>query len=146
MNQLKRGVVFILLNSLLLLLAACSGLGADATQPEQAPILGSDVLFPPGSQASLICSDGCFDRGQCGGQTAGTRDVVLLSSFGPAVSGHDRWAAIDTTVPINSSQTRTVQKKQNGEQSPIEFYQVGLPNQGSAWVAGWCVQQQINVE
>ena len=142
MTHWKRYIIFILGNCLLLLLlSACLGSETTtSTETGTTRVFGSAQTLPAGN-ATLRCSDDCYDRAQCG-KNAEQQNVVLLSTIAPAVTGHNLWQANNTVVTIVQSQPRTVQKLQTNEEYAIDFYQVTLPDTQSAWVAGWCIFQE----
>jgi hypothetical protein len=118
----------------LLLLVSCSS-GDEVTL-----VLGNEVTLA--GDAVLVCSESCLQRGQCG-QTEESW-VVVLSSAGPATTDHDRTLAVDSGVTIAQNQMALVENV-SGPSTPWReaFYQVATPGQEPAWVAGWCIGQEI---
>ncbi|MCI0396148.1 MAG: hypothetical protein L0332_29755 [Chloroflexi bacterium] len=116
------------LAAVVVVLVACGG------EPDQT--LGSNNILV--GNATLTCGQACAAQGQCGDSLERGK-VILLSSFGPATSGHDIAAQENTPVVINSSQQLPVVRLRTNEQLPMNFYQVTVPERGVAWVAGWCI-------
>ena len=107
---------------------------------EPAMLLGSDATLS--GAASLICSDECLQRSQCG--TIDSRWVVLLNSSGPATESHDFSLPVDAEVTINQQQMAQVQDIMSIAPAWREpFYEVSAPDQSAGWVAGWCIAQEI---
>lgn len=136
----KRRIFFIVGNIVLLMtLSGCGLGGGGADEVASTATLGSDASLA--GDATLICSDACAARAQCGTNPE-AQPVILVNTVGPAVEQHDRWMPNNTAVAITNVQERTVEKISTFEQYPMRFYEVLLPdNQGIAWVAGWCIQQ-----
>ncbi len=133
-RRLFRPTLLLLLVALLML-AACFG-GRD----EPTTVFGSEGTLS--GTANLTCSDECRQRSQCG--TFGRRWVILSSSAGPATEFHDLYFAADSEVTINQQQMAQVQGI-SGPSTPwrVAFYEIDAPGQGSGWVAGWCISQEI---
>ncbi len=92
-------------------------------------------------QVTLVCSQECANRGQCG-QTTDGRTVILGHPERPAVSDHQMIFNADTAFPMVSANTQRVQVIATGEQFDAQFYLITRPEDGrSGWVAGWCVVQ-----
>lgn len=120
----------ILLLALTLFTAACALIAG--------PPLGHNSQFQ--GKATLICSKECARRGQCGNTESGK--VVLLSSAGPATSGHDHLSPENTQVEILSARQETLTQVADGQQLQIFYYLVMSPDQRGGWAAGWCVTQE----
>ncbi|HEX6386376.1 MAG TPA: hypothetical protein VF177_17020 [Anaerolineae bacterium] len=123
----------LLLAMSLLLVAGCGGDGTGATIQLQ-------------SQATLVCSQECIDRGQCG-TTLDGQTFVLGGAIQPVVDAHDRLFANNTLVVVNNSDIRTLQPVQpaptGGEPFPHTFYQVTTIDSSKAgWVSSWCIAPQ----
>ena len=124
--------VFVLTSVLLLgfvLLVACGGGGP----------------LTVGEQATLICSEECAARGQCGSLTDDTK-VVLGQDSGPVVRGHNRFFVENVVVTVDETTERTLIGALNGvplvETTPFPhtFYRVTQPEiPKTAWVSGWCI-------
>lgn len=99
--------------------------------------LGSESSLT--GQATLLCSQECSDRGQCG--TADQGPMILLSSSGPATSGHDMAIPENTAVVIDHEESRTAVQLSNNDPFRASFYMVNVPERGPGWVAGWCIAQ-----
>ncbi|MFQ5400805.1 MAG: hypothetical protein ACE5E7_14565 [Anaerolineae bacterium] len=124
----------LLLAAVLLTLTAC-GLMNSALTP------GDQVILEPQSEAVLVCSQECADRGQCG-TMAGGRKVVFGSMGGPATNNHELFFFADSPATINGSDTRTVETIITGERTELIFYHVTVATQEqfeAGWIAGWCV-------
>jgi hypothetical protein len=117
---------------ILLSVTACSLLRRDGVSD-----LGSDTSLS--GEAVLVCSRDCSDRGQCGVAESGT--MVLLSSAGPATTGHNMAITDGTPVTIIVEEQREVVRVATGELELASFYQVNIPERGPGWAAGWCVGQ-----
>ena len=125
----------VLLSLILLLLVACTGRDGEPTM-----MLGSEVTLA--GEAQLYCGDECRQRSQCG--TIDSRWVVLLSSAGPATSRHDLTFPAGAAVAINRQQMTLVDSVSSpGSPWRQAFYEVSVPDRGLAWVAGWCIAQEI---
>jgi hypothetical protein len=131
----RRGLVLcLLLAAMMLLVVACGG-GA-----------GTGAAIQPQSQARLVCTQECRDRGQCGTSLDG-RIFVLGREFEPAVDAHDRLFPQETVVTINGGEIRTLQpirpEPAGGEPFPHTFYHVTtIDGSKSAWISSWCVVPQ----
>ena len=92
--------------AVLLSVTACSLLRRDGVSN-----LGSDTLLS--GEALLVCSRDCSDRGQCGTAEAGT--MVLLSSAGPATTGHNMSITDGTPVTFIVEEQHEVIRVATGE-------------------------------
>lgn len=134
----RRGKVvfsFILL-ALLLIIESCR---SQETQSGGNQMLGSEQTLS--GQAILLCSQDCLDRAQCG--LAEQVETVLLSSFGPATTGHNMAFPAGTAVVIDHQEMQPVIQVSDQSSSRVPFYLVNVPEVGMGWVAGWCVGQQV---
>jgi hypothetical protein len=117
-----------------LIMTACGLLAGN-----QGGLLGHQVQLPPQSEAVLVCSQECADRGWCG-TTSDQRQVVLGNAITPADPFPDRLFSLDSRVNINQVGVATLEQVVSGEQSELPFYHVISLQEGkSAWIAGWCI-------
>lgn len=128
-------LVLILILALLLVLSlsACGRRGAT----EDGLMLGSDNTLS--GNATLVCSQECSERAQCG-LTDGN-PTVLLNSSGPATTNHDLAFAAGTGVLIDHQEMHPVIQVSDQSSFRAAFYQVFFSESGSGWVAGWCLGQ-----
>jgi hypothetical protein len=118
----------------LISLAACGRRGTS----EDGFLLGSDNTLS--GNATLICSMECSERAQCG--LTDDNPTVLLNSSGPATSNHDLAFAAGTEVIIDHQEMLPVIQVSDQSAYRAAFYQVLFQENGSGWVAGWCLGQQ----
>src|SRR5690606_28179854 len=90
----RRPVSLFVLFALMALLGGCVFGGSD-------PTLGHVTLLQ--NNGTLVCSEACRDRGQCGSTLEG--EVVLLHSARPATRDHDVAIATNTSVMIMEVRT-----------------------------------------
>lgn len=133
MSSLFRAVSFIIL---LVFLVSCRN---QDPQAGEGLVLGSDQTLS--GQATLVCSQDCKDRAQCG--VTGEAESVLLSSTGPATVGHDLAFPAGTTVVIDHQEMHPVIQISDQSSYRTPFYLISVPERGMGWVAGWCVGQQV---
>lgn len=137
MSNQRREVVFsLILFALLIMITACR---SQESQPEGNQVLGSEQTLS--GQATLLCSQDCLDRAQCG--LTEQVETVLLSTFGPATTGHDLAFPAGTAVIIDHQEMQPVIQVSDQSSSRAPFYLVNVPEVGLGWVAGWCVGQQV---
>ena len=137
MSSHRSEVVFSLIQfALLMIIASCRG---QESQSGENQILGSEQTLS--GQAILLCSQDCLDRAQCG--LTEQVETVLLSSFGPATTGHDMVFPAGTGVVIDHQEMQPVIQVSDQSSSRVPFYFVNVPDLGMGWVAGWCVGQQV---
>lgn len=137
MSSHRSEVVFGLFQfALLMIIASCRG---QESQSGENQILGSEQTLS--GQAILLCSQDCLDRAQCG--LTEQVETVLLSSFGPATTGHDMAFPAGTGVVIDHQEMQPVIQVSDQSSSRVPFYFVNVPDLGMGWVAGWCVGQQV---
>lgn len=137
MSNRRIGVVFgLILLALLMIMTACR---RQESQPGGNQILGSEQTLS--GQATLQCSQDCLDRAQCG--LAERVETVLLSSNGPATTGHNMAFPAGTAVVIDHQEIHPVIQVSDQTSSRVPFYLVNVPEVGMGWVAGWCVGQQV---
>lgn len=67
--------------------------------------------------------------------------MVLLSSAGPATTGHNMAIEDGTDVTIVLEQQHAVIRAATDQTELASFYQVNIPERGQGWAAGWCVGQ-----
>lgn len=127
----QRICLLILLASTFFVLNACSVL--KIIQDEQPEEDSSKV-----EEATLICSEECHDRGQCGLDELGT-EFVLMAESAPALENHDQAVQANTPVTIIRKEVRSVIRTISGVPLDTPFYNIVLPDDGQAWVAGWCL-------
>lgn len=111
-----------------------TGCGLFNRDPQTQPPEGQAV-----TQITVVCSDECARRGQCG-QTRDGRSVVLGHPERPAVQDHQMIFTTGSPMTFVSANTRRVQVIATGEEFDQTFYLITRPEDGrSGWVAGWCV-------
>jgi hypothetical protein len=131
----RRWPTFILLPLALFTVVACM-----PRQDEPTMKLGSETTLK--GAASLICTEECLQRSQCGEHESDW--VVLLSTSGPATENHDLFLPVEAEVVINQQQTVLVKDIMSVNRAWREpFYEVSVPQHGAGWVAGWCIGQVI---
>jgi hypothetical protein len=122
------------------LVAAAIAVGSCSLIGGNDPTLGSVTLLR--DRGTLVCSDQCLDRGQCG-TTVEQGSVVLLSSFLPSTRNHDVAIQAGTEVAITQVVTETMVSAVDPAQTfPLYYYNVAAPDGSFGWTAGWCVQGQ----
>ena len=90
---------------------------------------------------TLVCSEACRDRGQCGTTLEG--EVVLLHSAWPATRDHDVAIPANTPVIITNVLTETMTAVNDPVQTfPLYYYNVAAQDGSFGWAPGWCVQGQ----
>ena len=99
--------------------------------------LGSDIQL--NGEASLVCSQECADRSQCGDSEQGK--MVLLNSQKPATLRHDLAVPSMTPVLVDHQEVRMAIQSGRSEEIPVTFYLVTIPELGLGWVPGWCIGQ-----
>jgi len=120
----------------LLIFTACLGGGGNNNNDDVDDSVPLDI-----NQGRVVCNNRCNDRGQCGDRTDGGGQVILVSSAGPTLEGHDRYIPAQTDVQILGFEMRTLQPLAGGEPSQLPFYFVSTFDQTrQGWVAGWCVR------
>lgn len=137
MSHYRSLAVFnLILFALLMMITACRNQESLSGENQ---ILGSEQTLS--GQATLLCSQDCIDRAQCG--LAEQVETVLLSTFGPATTGHDMAFPAGTAVIIDRQEMQPVIQVSDQSSSRVPFYLVNVPEVGMGWVAGWCVGQQV---
>jgi len=106
---------------------------------------GGTAPLTPGEQATLVCSEECAARGQCGTLSDETK-AVLGHDSGPIVRGHNRFFVENVVVNVDETTQRDLVGALNGvpllEATPFPhiFYRVTQPEIAkTAWVSGWCI-------
>lgn len=114
-----------------LFFAACGGKSTTTLiTGETQPLQGSAVL---------TCSTQCQTHGFCGVNPENQK-YVLGNLAQPSTGYFDLALPDNTTVAINTFQNQSLQPRMGGDQIPMNFYLVALPdNTKAGWVAGWCV-------
>jgi hypothetical protein len=130
-RTIQRICLLILLSGSFFVLNACSVL--KIIQDEQQEADSSKV-----EEATLICSEECQDRGQCGLDELGS-EFVLLAGSAPTLENHDQAYQANTPVTIVGKEDRSIIQVSSGVPVDAPFYNVVLPDGGQAWVAGWCL-------
>lgn len=127
-------VVFLIL---VMALPACMRL-----RNETLYLLGHEEDLPLEGAATLVCEAQCRDSSQCGQIDADW--VILASSSGPATESHDLTFPDRAAVTIVDQRNVVVQYvSEPTKTQQVRFYQVELPEDGTGWVAGWCIGQPI---
>jgi hypothetical protein len=104
------------------------------------PQLGHTTLLR--DSGTLVCSQACANRGQCG-STAEQGEVVLLHSGWPATRDQDVAIPANTPVMITGVLTETMTAVSDPTQVfPLYYYQVSAQDGSFGWAPGWCVQGQ----
>ena len=126
----RRIYLFLLMIFSALILNACSVLKLIQDEGPESSIREDPDL-------SLVCSEECSDRGQCGKTDTG-EVMLLLATHEPALINHDVALAENTNITITQEETLTVLQVADEEQLEVSFYKVLAPDRREAWVAGWC--------
>jgi len=134
-HMIRNGIVLISLVILLLVVAGCRG----DSQEADSMVLGSDNTLS--GSGTLVCSQDCLDRAQCGATEQA--QSVLMNSSGPATIGHDMVIPAGTSVNIDRQEMHPVIQTSDQSAYRAAFYLVEVPDVGMSWVAGWCVGQQV---
>jgi hypothetical protein len=102
------------------------------------PVLGDGALLS--GNGTLVCSEVCAQRGQCG-TTVEVGTVVLLHSGRPSTRDHDVAIPANTPVVITGVLTETMAAVNNPAQTFLLYYYNVAAQDGSfGWAPGWCVQ------
>ncbi len=126
----RRIYLFLLMIFSALILNACSVL--KLIQDE-----GPESSIKEDPDLSLVCSEECSDRGQCGKTDTG-EVFVLLATHEPALINHDMALADNTKITITQEETISVLQVADEERLEVPFYKVLGPGRQEAWVASWC--------
>ena len=136
-RRFGRRLLPVVLNLLLAAAVLLSATACSILRRDGPSTLGSESSLV--GEAVLVCGRDCADRGQCG--TAEQGAMVLLSSAGPATTGHNMAIPDGTNVSIVLEQPQEVIRVATQEIELATFYQVNIPGRGLGWTAGWCVGQ-----
>ena len=96
----------------------------------------------PQQQGTLVCSEECAARGQCGKTVNGNQPVILGHPDHPAVQDHQMTFQAEYTLPIISTKEEILQVVSTGEQFPHTFFLLQRADNQVGWVAGWCLNPQ----
>lgn len=96
----------------------------------------------PQQQGTLVCSEECAARGQCGKTVNGDGPVILGHPDRPAVQDHQMTFQAEYTLPIISTKEEQLQVLSTGEQFTHTFFLLQRADERVGWVAGWCVNPQ----
>lgn len=123
---------FILLLLSLLSLTACSLLNRGTA----ATVLGHDTQL--GAGATLICSQVCAERGQCG--TAVDQGEVILGGHDqPRLAQQNVLFPVSAAITVLETSSYNVRQLSGGDPFPINFYKIATAEGKIGWVAGWCL-------
>jgi hypothetical protein len=112
------------------------------------------LISPPDEPApeivTLVCSNECAGRGQCGtAQGDGEKPVVLAGKDGPVVepNQHDVFFISGSSVEVKDSMEVMLVEVEGGENFPQTFSRVEWVNPmgdivQTGWVAEWCIERQ----
>ena len=117
----------------LLFIAGCSR-GGEETEPTTAE--GTQQL------GTLVCSEECAARGQCGTSVNSNQPVILGHPDHPAVQDHQMTFQAEYTLPIIGAKDELVQVVSTGEQFNHTFFLLQRADERVGWVAGWCLNPQ----
>ena len=132
-HQYKSGVSLLgLALFFLLFVLGCSRGGNEVPVEEGAPQ----------QQGTLVCSEECAARGQCGKTVAGNEPVILGHPDRPTVQDHQMTFQADYTLPIVGTAEELVQVVSTGEQFQQTFFLLQRSDGRTGWVAGWCLNPQ----
>jgi hypothetical protein len=119
----------------LLFIIACGG-GGEETPPEGQPEAAAQ------QQGTLVCSEECAARGQCGTSVNGGQTVILGHPDRPAVQDHQMTFQAENTLPILGTKDELLQVLTTGEQFNHTFFLLERGDGRVGWVAGWCLNPQ----
>ncbi|MBE2222810.1 MAG: hypothetical protein IAF02_14790 [Anaerolineae bacterium] len=119
----------------LLLISGC-GRGNEETPPE------GDPNAPQQQLGTLVCSEECAARGQCGTSVSNNQPVILGHPDHPAVQDHQMTFPAENTLPIIGTKDELVQVTATGEQFNHTFFLLQREDERVGWVAGWCLNPQ----
>ncbi len=126
-----------LLGVFLFFVLGCSVLNRGSEPP---PAEGAALVA--GQQASLVCSQSCADRGQCGYLLNNSQPVILAYSEGPALENPQMIFPADTVLPLLGVKDVLLQVAATNEQFTHPFYFIQRSDGAAGWIAGWCVNLQ----
>lgn len=119
----------------LLFILGCSR-GNEETPPEGETDAAQQQL------GTLVCSEECAARGQCGTSVNGNQPVILGHPDHPAVKDHQMTFQAEYTLPIIGTKDELVQILATGEQFTHTFFLLQRADERVGWVAGWCLNPQ----
>lgn len=93
-------------------------------------------------QGTLICSEECAARGQCGTTVSSNQPVILGHPDHPAVQDHQMTFQAEYTLPIIDTKDELIQVLATDEQFPHTFFLLQRADGRAGWVAGWCLNPQ----
>lgn len=93
-------------------------------------------------QGTLVCSEECAARGQCGKTVNGDQIVILGHPDRPAVKEHQMTFPAEDTLPIVSTKEELIEVVSTGEQFSQIFFLLQRADERVGWVAGWCFTPQ----
>jgi hypothetical protein len=93
-------------------------------------------------QGTLVCSEECAARGQCGKTVNGEQTVILGHPDRPVVKDHQMTFPAEDTLPIVSTKEELLQVSSTGEQFTQSFFLLQRADERVGWVAGWCLTPQ----
>lgn len=106
---------------------------------EEAPV---EEGAAPQQQGTLVCSEECAARGQCGKTVNGDELVILGHPDRPSVQDHQMTFQAEYTLPIISTKEEQLQVLSTDEQFSQTFFLLQRADERVGWVAGWCVNPQ----
>ena len=119
----------------LLFILGCNQGNGDTPPPE-------GEVPPLEQQGTLVCSEECAARGQCGKTINGEQPVILGHPDHPAVQDHQMTFPAEYTLPIIGTKDELVQVLSTGEQFYHTFFLIKRADERVGWVAGWCINPQ----
>jgi hypothetical protein len=119
----------------LFFILACGG-GGEETPPEGQPEAAAQ------QQGTLVCSEECAARGQCGTSVNDGSPVILGHPDQPAVQDHQMTFQAEYTLPIIDTKDELLQVLTTGEQFTHRFFLLQRADGRAGWVAGWCLNPQ----
>lgn len=117
------------------IVAACGGASE--------PAYGHQVILQGAAQ--LVCSQECFDRGQCG-LVPGTEDRMVLVGWPDTPSATPRQFALlsgtQVSIAAEPQLVSLLLRQDPNARENVHFYLVTVPERNNApgWVGGWCLQ------
>lgn len=96
----------------------------------------------PQQQGTLVCSQECADRGQCGTTVNGDQTVILGHPDFPAVQDQQMTFPAESTLPVIGTQDELLQVVSTNEQFNHTFFLVQRTDERVGWVPGWCINPQ----
>lgn len=120
--------------------AGCGGLRGGARDSGR---LGTDLELPIGQSATVVCSNACRARAQCGWSQEGDAqiDYVFVDAQTPRTSGHSNLLLAGSSVVVLNVREIPTFDNQGIQQGLVRYYQVETGRSFPGWVAGWCLEQ-----